>query len=78
MQAPVLDSRKTLAPKPNEPDSRMRNALRLENADLVGLEMAARSFARKRQLKRKEWIYVSISVSCADSSRTALPCFAGA
>ena len=25
----------------------------LENADFVGLEMAARSFARKRQLKRK-------------------------
>jgi len=38
----------------------------LENADLVGLEMAARSFARKRQLKRKEWIYVFPSgVSCA-------------
>ena len=25
----------------------------LENADLVGLEIAARSFARKRELKRK-------------------------
>ncbi len=32
----------------------------LENADLVGLEMAARSFARKRQLKRKNGFMFSI------------------
>jgi len=32
----------------------------LENADFVGLEMAARSFARKRQLKRKNGFIFSI------------------
>jgi hypothetical protein len=46
----------------------------LENLDWIGLEMAARSFARKRQLKRRpSWWprtnYVCrVSVSCASSS----------
>jgi hypothetical protein len=32
----------------------------LEKADFVGLEMAARSFARKRQMKRQRGLYFSV------------------
>jgi hypothetical protein len=35
LQAPVLGSRKTLAPKRNEPDSQMRNALRWKTPILL-------------------------------------------
>ncbi len=48
----------------------------LENADFVGLEMAARSFARKRQLKRKDGFILSIRrfLRRFSTDRSALSC----